>query len=77
MIRVIGFLVLVGLLSVSILRGIGYLDGDFIIPLILLSQLVIAGYLYNLLQIISRYVLIRYNDIMNNSEPSPPNHTWN
>ncbi len=61
MIKIVGLMVLAGLLFVSVLRSIGMMEGDFIIPLILLSQLLITGYLYNILQIISRDVLIRYN----------------
>lgn len=77
MIKFIGALVLLGCLTVSILRGVGIMPGDFVIPLILLSQLLIAGYVYNLLQITSRDILIRYNIYMDSQENKPAPHTWN
>ena len=77
MIKLVGALVLFLCVLLSVLRGLGIMSGDFIIPLILLSQLFILGYLYNLLQIVSRDVILRYNINMNQKNSGPDLHTWN
>lgn len=77
MIKLVGALILFLCVLLSVLRGLGIMSGDFIIPLILLSQLFILGYLYNLLQIVSRDVILRYNINMNQKNQGPDLHTWN
>lgn len=72
--KIIGFLLVVFCVTVSVLRGLGVMEGDFIIPLILLSQLFILGYVVQLVQILVQYVLIRYN-VKDNDTPIL--HTWN
>lgn len=68
-------LLVVFCLTISLLRGIGVMDGDFIIPLILLSQLFMLGYLVQMVQMIAKDIVIRYT--RNNAPPPPPLHTWN
>jgi hypothetical protein len=74
-IKTIGLMVVVFCLTISLLRGIGYMDGDFIIPLILLSQLFILGYLFQILQLVAKDIIIRYTK--SSTTPPPPIHTWN
>lgn len=74
--KVLGSLVLVFCLIVAVLRGIGIMQGDFILPLILLSQLLILGYIVNILQLISKDIFLRYTR-NNRDNPTPPMHTWN
>lgn len=77
MIKFLGSFVLISLITVSVLRGIGVMSGDFIVPLMLLVQLIILGYIYNILQLISRDIVIRYNSNMNSKGRAPDLHTWN
>lgn len=77
MIKLVGALILFLCVLVSVLRGLGVMSGDFIVPLILLSQLFIVGYLYNLLQIVSKDIILRYNINMNQKNSGPDLHTWN
>lgn len=59
--KIIASLILILCLLISLLRGVGILQGDFILPLLLLSQLIIVGYIYQLLKIVSDDVILRYN----------------
>lgn len=77
MIKLVGALILFLCVLVSVLRGLGVMSGDFIVPLILLSQLFILGYMYNLLQIVSKDIILRYNINMNQKNSGPDLHTWN
>lgn len=74
--KIIGFLIVVACLTVSILRGTGVMDGDFIIPLILLSQMFILGYIVNITTLLAKDIVLRYN---RGSKPPPTTtlHTWN
>jgi len=74
--RFLGLILIVLCITISILRGTGVLEGDFIIPLILLSQLFILGYIIQLVQIIARDIVVRYT--RNNKGPETTTlHTWN
>jgi len=74
--RIVGLLVLLACLTVSLLRGLGVMEGDFIIPLLLLSQLVILGYMVQLVQMFAKDILIRYTS--NSTKTTTTNlHTWN
>lgn len=73
--KIVGMLLVLFCLTISLLRGIGVMGGDFIIPLILLSQLFILGYLVQMVQMFAKDILIRYTK--NNTPPTPPLHTWN
>lgn len=73
--KIIGVLLVLFCLIISVLRGIGIMDGDFIIPLILLSQLFILGYVVQMVQMFAKDIIIRYTK--NNTPPTPPLHTWN
>lgn len=74
--RIVGLLVLFACLTVSLLRGLGVMEGDFIIPLLLLSQLVILGYIVQLVQMFAKDILIRYTS--NSTKTKTTNlHTWN
>ena len=74
--KLIGISLLLSCIIVSILRGTGYLDGDFIIPLLLLGQLLILGYLVQLTQIIAKDIIARYTRPNNNTNITTL-HTWN
>ena len=74
--KIIGFIVILACLTVSILRGIGIMDGDFIIPLILLSQMFILGYVVNIVTLLAKYIVVRYNRDRNKMSPTTL-HTWN
>lgn len=74
--KLIGVSLLLACIVVSILRGTGYLDGDFIIPLLLLGQLLILGYLVQLTQIIAKDIIARYTRPNNNTSITTL-HTWN
>ncbi len=73
--KFIGLSVLAFCLIISVLRVLGVMDGDFIIPLILLSQLLILGYLVQLVQLVAKDIVIRYT--RNSTPPSTQLHTWN
>lgn len=73
--KILAPLILIFCLLVSLLRGLGIMEGDFIIPLILLSQLFILGYLVQFLQMFAKDVVVRYTRQRN--DPMPPLHTWN
>lgn len=75
--KIIGFSILLACLSVSILRAAGIMDGDFIIPLILLSQLFILGYIVNITQLLAKDILVRYNRNNRVNTSTTTLHTWN
>ena len=75
--KIIGLGLLVSCLSVSILRAIGIMDGDFILPLILLSQLFILGYIVNITQLLAKDIVLRYNRNNRVSTSTNTLHTWN
>lgn len=75
LVKFLGISVLLGCLLVSILRGIGIMDGDFVIPLILLCQIFILGYLVQFLQLVAKDIVVRYTN--KNRPEQPPMHTWN
>jgi hypothetical protein len=74
--KIIGLVLVVLCIAVSLLRGLGVLDGDFIIPLILLSQLFILGYLVQFVQMVAKDIVIRYTKPSTNNN-IPPMNTWN
>jgi len=74
--KFIGMAVLFSCLVISILRGLGVMDGDFIIPLILLSQLLILGYVVQLASLIAKDIVVRYNR-SSKEDKQPIWHTWN
>lgn len=73
--KAIGFLVVLACLTISVLRGIGVMDGDFIIPLILLSQMFILGYVVNLTNLLAKDIVLRYT--RDSNKPTTTLHTWN
>ncbi len=73
--KLIGLALLIACIVVSILRGTGYLEGDFIIPLLLLGQLLILGYLVQFVQLVAKDIVMRYTN--KNTPINPPMHTWN
>lgn len=75
--KIIGFLIIVACLTVSILRGAGIMDGDFIIPLILLSQMFILGYIVNITTLLARDIVLRYSRDNRQPPPTTTLHTWN
>ena len=75
--KIIGLLIVIACLTVSILRGTGVMDGDFIIPLILLGQMFILGYIVNITTLLAKDIVLRYNK-GNRQPPSTTTlHTWN
>ncbi len=73
--KFVGLLVVSFCLIISLLRALGIMDGDFITPLILLSQLLILGYLIQLVELVAKDIVVRYT---RNSAPPPTQlHTWN
>lgn len=68
--------ILIGCLIISVLRGLGIMPGDFILPLILLSQLMILGYVVNIAAIISKDIILRYTS-KSKDVPPPIWQTWN
>lgn len=75
--KIIGFFVVLGCLTVSVLRGIGVMDGDFIIPLILLSQMFILGYIVNIATLLAKDIIVRYNKGSRQNSQITTMHTWN
>jgi hypothetical protein len=74
--KLIGLIIVIACITVSVLRGLGIMDGDFIIPLILLSQMFILGYIVNVSILLAKDIVFRYN--RSNSKNSTTNlHTWN
>jgi hypothetical protein len=61
LIRAAAIAIFFGLITTSILRGIGIFQGDPLIPIMLIVILVISGYLYTLIDLISKDIVMRYN----------------
>lgn len=82
-IRVASIIIFIGLITTSILRGIGIFQGDPLIPLMLVVMLIISGYLYNLIDLISKDIVMRYNRDMlkqqQKDQQQPPTtfFSWN
>lgn len=78
--KIVAVTIILLILSISVLRAVGVLDGDPIIPLILLIIMFIAGYLYNMINLLSAYIVIRYNEISakeKSTENMPQWISWN
>jgi len=74
--KIIGISVLAFCLIISLLRGLGIMNGDFILPLILLSQLLILGHVVQIMSLMAKDIVIRYNK-SEGEIPPPLWHTWN
>ena len=59
--KLIGLIIVIACITVSVLRGLGIMDGDFIIHLILLSQMFILGYIVNVSILLAKDIVFRYN----------------
>ena len=57
--KLIGLIIVIACITVSVLRGLGIMDGDFIIPLILLSQMFILGYIVNVSILLAKDIVFR------------------
>lgn len=75
--KIIGFFIVLGCLTVSVLRGIGVMNGDFILPLILLSQMFILGYIINIATLLAKDIVVRYNKGSRQRLSTTNLHTWN
>ena len=75
--KIIGVAILIACLAVSILRAAGIMEGDFILPLILLSQLFILGYIVNITQLLAKDIILRYNRRGTGNTGTTTLHTWN
>ena len=75
--KIIGAALLLSCIIVSVLRGLGVMDGDFIIPLVLLSQLLILGYIVNIAQLLAKDIILRYNRRDTGNNGTTTLHTWN
>lgn len=61
LIKVSAIIIFFGLITTAILRGVGVFQGDPLVPFILIVLLVISGYLYITVDLISRDIVMRYN----------------
>jgi|GEM_PF-3993730 len=75
--KLIGALVVIACLIISFLRGIGVMQGDFILPLILLSQMFILGYIVNIATLLAKDIILRYNKSSKQRTSTTTLHTWN
>lgn len=77
-VRAAAFVLFFGLVSTAILRGLGIFQGDPLIPLILIILLVISGYLYTMIDLISKDIIMRYNrDMLKKQQPPTNLFNWN
>lgn len=82
-IKAVALFIFFSLIATAILRGLGIFQGDPLIPFILIVLLVISGYLYTLIDLISKDIIMRYNRDMlkqqQKEQQQPPTtfFSWN